>query len=91
VRSQLLLLMFFADMLTPQRMDEIIDKRLEELHYWQTACRQWRKEQRANESDCGPRFLVDYAMAMMKAEISFLTENSDRFVQQLTQASGEAT
>ncbi|MDD2904770.1 MAG: PadR family transcriptional regulator [Sulfurimonas sp.] len=82
VRSQLMLLMFFADTLNSERMQEIMIERLNELGHWTNVCNSWQTSDESLNAGIGPHFLVDYAMTMMEAEKEFLEKNANRFVRQ---------
>lgn len=72
VRSQLMLLMFFAEMLTPDRIKEIMKERLDELEHWTKVCVDWEGSEKNTQAGSGPHFLVNYAISMMEAEVNFL-------------------
>tara|TARA_R110002124_G_scaffold273815_1_gene443388 strand:+ start:1536 stop:1781 length:246 start_codon:yes stop_codon:yes gene_type:complete len=75
--------MFFSEMLTPDRVNEIIEERLDELHHWTEVCIKDKSSKKILDSEYGPDFLMDYAMVMMKAEIDFLKKNTDRLLNHL--------
>ena len=89
VRSQLMLLMFFAEMLPVSRIREIMAERLEELDHWTKVCMEWQKSTEGTEAGIGQRFLVEHVMVTMDAESDFIKKNTNRFAQQLDKKAGE--
>ncbi|MCC6599022.1 MAG: PadR family transcriptional regulator [Alphaproteobacteria bacterium] len=85
VRSQFLLLLLFAEMLPAARMREIMAERLAELEHWDKVCTTWRQGEESKIAGTGPHFVVDYALATIKAEMDFIQENTNRLVRQLDQ------
>lgn len=77
VRSQFMLLMFFAEWLSAERLCKIMQERLDELNCFINDERHWRKQVEDSENQC---FLLDYVLAKMKAEKEFLEKHSGDFI-----------
>lgn len=83
VRSQLMLLMFFAEILTPERMQEVMAERLDELNHWMEVCDEWKNSDESKMAGAGQNYLADYAVAVMEAEINFIEKNTDKLIKKL--------
>ena len=76
IRSQFILLLFFADLLTPQRLAEVIDERIEELHCWAGMAKGWLDCDQSAGGSAGQQFVARYALEVMETEIRFLEDNA---------------
>lgn len=76
IRSQFILLMFFADLLTPKRLREVIDERMEELRSWTLMTKGWLDGELSARGSAGQQFIARYALEVMETEIRFLEENA---------------
>ena len=70
IRSELVTLLMFADLLPPEKLQEVLANRIAEL-------KQVRLEMEASSgaSRPGHRFLVRMGMTLVNAELAFLNEN----------------
>lgn len=75
VRSQFMLLIFFAEWLSSERLGCILQERLDELNCFIKDEEEWRKQVEQSDSQC---FLLEYVLAKMKAEKEFLEQHADK-------------
>jgi PadR family transcriptional regulator AphA len=81
VRSQFMLLMFFAEFLPTERLEQIFNERLNELNCFFGEAADIRK-QMCDTS--GKQFLLDFVEAKLRAEKEFLESKSGEFLEQLS-------
>lgn len=80
VRSELILLMYFATMLPPGQLAGAINTRLDELRGWIEVTDEWLGSAAGRGADAGQTFVARYAMAVMNAEVLFLVENQPQIL-----------
>ncbi len=80
IRSQFMLLMFFAEMLTTERLETIFDERIKEMECFLQDEPYWRKW---TEGNSGQSFLMDYVLSKVEAEKQFLEKNTEKLIQSL--------
>jgi DNA-binding PadR family transcriptional regulator len=83
IRSQFILLLFFADKLSEKRLRDVIGERKAELTHWIQLTRQWLKTDHAGRHEKGQDFIARYALEVMGTEINFLEENSENLLASL--------
>ena len=80
IRSQFMLLVFFAEMLSEERLEAIFKGRIEEMECFLQEEPYWRKMVQGNK---GQEFLLDYVRAKAKLEKEFLEQNSGKLMDSL--------
>jgi len=80
VRSQFMLLMFFAELLSAERLEQIFNERLNELNCFFNEAEDIRKQMC---DTAGKQFLLDFVEAKFRAEKEFLESKSGEFLEQL--------
>jgi len=73
VRSEMLALMFFAEHVPTDHLVNVLRERFEQLEAWNIATRDWMGSEAGEAGTAGQKFISRYALAVMKAEIEFLT------------------
>jgi len=85
IRSDLVALLMFADLLPPAKLREVLTNRMEELE------RTKAELECADNNRPGPRFLVRMGLAIVTSELSFLRENIPAFLEELGRCDVEPT
>ncbi len=80
IRSQFMLLMFFAEMLSAERIEVVMAERIGEVECFLQDLPYWRKYVEGNK---GQSFLLDYVEFKMKSEKEFLEKNASRLIDSL--------
>lgn len=80
IRSQFMLLVFFADMLSEDRLETIFKQRIDEMECFLQEEPYWREMVQGNK---GQEFLLDYVRAKAKLEKEFLEQNSGKLMDSL--------
>lgn len=80
IRSQFLLLLFLADMLSSQRLETIISEHVHELECFLQDLPELKQRVAGNR---GQEFLLKYVENNVKNEMKFLEENSEEFMESL--------
>jgi DNA-binding PadR family transcriptional regulator len=80
IRSQFMLLLFFAEMLSPQRLETILKERVQEVEYFLQEESNIRKSVAGNK---GQEFMLDYVVNKAIAEKECLEKNSGEFMERL--------
>lgn len=84
IRSQFILLLFFADKLSEKRLRDVIEERKQELEHWTSLTRCWLEQTHDNvRKEAGQNFIARYALEVMGTEIRFLEDNLDNLVNAL--------
>ena len=83
VRSQFLLLLYFSELLSEQRLQEVFQERIKELTFWTEFAGDWLKNKPCPTQTKGQEFMAEYALTVMSAERQFLEKNSSRLTDQL--------
>lgn len=83
IRSQFILLLFFSDMLSEERLQEVIAERVGELKLWIDLTREWTSSDSCLEASPGQQFIARYALEVMRTEIDFLESNADSLLETL--------
>ncbi|PCJ40705.1 MAG: hypothetical protein COA71_10720 [SAR86 cluster bacterium] len=73
IRSQFMLLIFFADMLSEKRLETIFKERIQEMEHFLQDEPNWRRYVEGNK---GQEFLLDYVHFKMASEKEFLEKNA---------------
>lgn len=91
IRSEFLLLLFYADNLSPHRLQEIIETRISDLNHWKRYTNQWLKSEKCGQASTGQKFISDYAVNVMTAEIAYLENCAGGWVDRVSarQSAGE--
>ncbi len=84
VRSQFILLLYFAELLSEQRLLEIIDERLAELKGWLQMTENWLNCRPSAAGNPGENFIARYGREIMQTEIRFLEDNKAPLLAALT-------
>lgn len=84
VRSELILLMYFASMLPPGQLANAFNTRLSELQDRINSTRDWLKSGAGRGADAGQAFVARYALAVMTAEAVFLAGNYPQLLDDVT-------
>jgi PadR family transcriptional regulator, regulatory protein AphA len=85
IRSQYILLLYFAELLTEKRLEEVLLERLKEVTSWAALSADWIKNKSSEAETGGQQFIVEYANTIMTAEKIFLEKNASRFVKELNE------
>lgn len=80
VRSELILLLYFATMLSPGQLGTVFESRLTELRGWIALTEDWLESKAGREADVGQTFVARYALSVMTAESAFLSENAPQLI-----------
>jgi hypothetical protein len=80
MRSQFMLLLFLADMLSSKRLETIITEHLQGMECFLQELPELRKRVAGNK---GQEFLLKYVANNVKNEKKFLEENSEEFMESL--------
>ncbi|NIR31158.1 MAG: hypothetical protein GWN84_17970, partial [Gammaproteobacteria bacterium] len=84
VRSEFLVLMYFAHLLPPERLAEVLDRQAE--HFEAVRERLTECERQIDSSECGApagvRFTLGYGMAMMRAALEYLQTHRGALIEE---------
>jgi PadR family transcriptional regulator, regulatory protein AphA len=81
IRSQFMLLVFFAEMLSQKRLETIFKERIEEMECFLQEEPYWQKMVEGNK---GQEFLLEYVQAKAIFEKEFLEKNSGKLMDSLS-------
>lgn len=84
VRSEFLVLMFFAEWLTPKRLCEVLDAQFEEFIRLRAVIDRWLSQDCAG-LPAGMRFTAGYGAAVMGAAIDFMAAHRDELLSALVE------
>lgn len=79
VRSEFLVLLFFAEWLQPERLRQVLDGQLDEFLRLRATLDQWFREH-ADHAPAGVRFTAGYGAAVMDAAIHYLQSHKDELL-----------
>jgi DNA-binding PadR family transcriptional regulator len=82
IRSEFLVLMFFAEWLPPQRLREVLDAQLEEFTRLRAMIERWLSQD-CSGLPAGVRFTAGYGAAVMRAAVDYLSEHRDELLSAL--------
>lgn len=80
IRSQFMLLVFFAEILSQDKLESIFKKRIEEMELFLQEEPYWKKKVEGNK---GQEFLLEYVQAKIIFEKEYLKKNSGRLLDSL--------
>ncbi|NJL50606.1 MAG: PadR family transcriptional regulator [Blastochloris sp.] len=80
VRSEMLAMMFFADLAPPAKLKSVLLARSAELEGFIAETKAWRDSGAIEDATPGQRFLAGYALAVMEAEAGFLRSHFDALI-----------
>ncbi|MGA1740740.1 MAG: PadR family transcriptional regulator [Pseudohongiellaceae bacterium] len=80
IRSQFMFLLFFAEMLSPERLETIFEERIKDMECFLRDEPRWREYVSGNK---GQEFLLEYVHDKVKAEKEFLEKNAEMLIEGL--------
>jgi len=80
IRSQFMLLLFFAEMLSPDRLKTMLNERIQEVEHFLREVPKIHKWMAGNK---GQEFMLEYVINKAIAEKEFLEKNSGEFMESL--------
>lgn len=81
IRSQFVLLLFYADLLSAERLATVLEERKTELRYWLTLTQEWQAcPEEGAPASAGREFIARLGTTMLNTELSFLETHGDQLV-----------
>ena len=81
--------MFFAEHVPAEHLITVLGERAEQLEDWMKQTTDWLGSEAQAQGTPGKAFISHYALAVMKAEIAFLSEELPKLREALTQSQAD--
>ena len=80
VRSEFMILIFFAHLLPPWRLAQLLDERLGEFEKLIACAERWLAEEDGATAPAGVKFTAGYGMTVMRAACEYIRSNRDKLL-----------